>query len=79
MKDFEQLKDSIIYSYKKITSIHKKVAELPMTDFKILKDDYKVQKSVFGDKYEVIVNFSEENYTYKNRLIPPDGLLFEEI
>lgn len=78
-KDFEQLKDSIIYSYKKITSIHKKVAELPMTDFKILKDDYKVQKSVFGDKYEVIVNFSEENYTYKNRLIPPDGLLFEEI
>lgn len=78
-KDFDQLKDTILYSYKKITNIHKKIAELPMTDFEILKDDYKVQKSVFGDKYEVVVNFSEENYIYKNKLIPPDDLLFEEI
>ena len=50
-----------------------------MTDFKILRDDYKIQKSVFGDKYEIVVNFSEENYTYNNTLIPPNDLLFEEI
>ncbi len=79
VKDFGRLKESIIYSYKKITSIHKKVAELPMTDFKILTDDYQVQKSVFGDKYEVIVNFSEESYTYKNKLIPANDLLFDEV
>ena len=79
VKDFEMLKDSIISSYKKITIIHKKVAELPMTDFEILRDDYQVQKSVFGNKYQVIVNFSKENYAYKNKLIPPNDLLFEEI
>ena len=50
-----------------------------MTDFQVLRDDYQVQRSVFGDKYEVIVNFSEESYTYKNKLILPDDLLFEEI
>ncbi len=79
VKDFEKLKDSIVSSYKTINAIHKKVAELPMTDFQVLRDDYKVQRSVFGDKYEVIVNFSEESYTYKNKLILPDDLLFEEI
>ena len=79
VKDFEKLKDSIISSYKKITSIHKKVAELPMTDFKVLREDYQIQKSVFGDKYQVIVNFSEESYTYENKLIPANDLLFEEI
>ena len=79
VKDFEKLKDSIVSSYKTINAIHKKVAELPMTDFQVLRDDYQVQRSVFGDKYEVIVNFSEESYTYKNKLILPDDLLFEEI
>lgn len=79
VKDFDQLKDDIISSYKRITNVHKHVAELPMTDFKILRDDYKIQKSVFGDKYEIVVNFSEENYTYNNTLIPPNDLLFEEI
>ncbi len=78
LKDFEPLKDSIIFSYKKITGIHKKIAELPMTDFKILSDDYQVQQSVFGNKYEITVNFSEENRVYKNKLIPPCDLLFEE-
>lgn len=79
VKDFDKLKDIIIYSYKKIADIHKRVAELPMTDFEILRDDYQVQRSVFGDKYEVIVNFSEEGCIYKNKLIPPCDLLLEEI
>lgn len=79
VKDFDKLKDNIIYSYKRITKIHKKIAELPMTDFKILRDDYKIQKSVFGDKYEIVANFSEENYIYNNTVIAPNDLLFEEI
>lgn len=79
VKDFEKLKESIIFSYKKITSIHKKTALLPMTDFVILREDYQVQKSVFGNKYEIIVNFSKENYIYNNKVILPEDLLVEEI
>lgn len=79
IKDFGQLKDSIIYSYKKITDIHKKVALLPMTDFKILTDDYQIQKSVFGEKYEIVVNFSDKDYVYNNTVIAPEDLLLEEI
>ncbi|MBQ7039553.1 MAG: hypothetical protein IJN39_03190 [Clostridia bacterium] len=75
-KDFPKLQDIIISSYKKITYIHEKVAELPMTDFEILTDDYKVQKSVFGNRYEVIANFSDEKYVYENHVIEPNDLLF---
>ena len=46
-----------------------------MTDFKILRDDYKIQKSVFGNKYEIVVNFSDENFVYKNYVISPNDLL----
>lgn len=79
VKDFEKLKDNIISSYKKITDVHKRIAELPMTDFKVLSDDYQIQKSVFGDKFEVVVNFSDEKYMYKNKIILPNDLLFEKI
>jgi len=79
MKDFGQLKENIILSYRKITSIHKKVAGLPMTDFIVFTEDYQVQKSVFGDKYEVVVNFSNEDYIYKNNVIAPNDLFFEKI
>lgn len=79
VKDFEQLRDCIISSYKRITDVHKHVAELPMTDFHVLSDDYHVQRSVFGEQYEVVVNFSNESYIYKNKVIPPNDLLFEEL
>lgn len=79
VKDFDRLKDNILSSYRKITEVHQKVALLPMTDFEILRDDYQVQRSVFGNQYEVVVNFSSENYIYHNRCIRPDDLLFAEI
>lgn len=79
VKDFGKLKDAIISSYKKITGVLKHVAQLPMTDFEILRDDYKLQKSVFGNKYEVVVNFSDECVTYGDTVIAPDDLLFKEI
>ena len=69
----------ILSSYNKITEVHKKVAELPMTDFEIRRDDYPVQRSVFGDRYEVVANFSDDNYMYKDTVIAPNDLLFGEI
>jgi len=78
-EDFRELKDIIISSYRKITSVHEKVAELPMTSFEMLSGDYQIQKSVFGEKYEVVANFSDRDFTYKDNIIRPNDFLFKEI
>ena len=79
MGDYERLKDKILDSYKKINDVHEKIALLPMTDFQILTDDFNIQKSVFGDKYEVVVNFSDNEYLYNDIKISPCDMLFKEL
>ena len=49
-----------------------------MTDFEIITEDYGLQRSVFGEKYEVIVNFTDKNYIYNGEIILPDGILFKK-
>lgn len=79
VKDFKMLKDGITDSYKKITSVHKKVAFLPMTDFKILSDDYSLQQSVFGNRYRITVNFSDTECAYNEKIIKGNDFITEEI
>lgn len=78
-KEFCSLKEVIVSSYKKITDVTSKTATLPMSSFEILSEDYSVQKSVFGDKYEVVANFSEKEYVYNNKKIMPNDLYFGEL
>lgn len=77
--NFPLLKETIIEAYKKVTKIHEKTATLPMTDFEIVTDDYDLQRSVFGDRYEVIVNFSDKNYKYNGKTVLPNDILFREL
>ncbi len=65
LKDFDALFDSITESYKKITKITGKTAGFPMTDFEILTDDYMIQRSTFGDKYRVTVDFSDKSLKFE--------------
>lgn len=76
VKELDGLLDGIISSYQKITAVHEKVAELPMTDFEVLSGDYLLQRSVFGDRYEVIANFSDEERCYNGRTVKPNDYLF---
>lgn len=77
--DFEKIKEVIVISYKKICEINRKTAVLPMTDFQMLTPDRLVQKSVFGDKYEIVANFSDVDYVYKNTIVKSEDLYFGEI
>ena len=79
VKDYEALKPAILDSYKRIGEIHSKVATLKMTDYEILSDDYMLQRSVFGDKYQVVVNFSDTAREYNGKTIEAESLIFEEI
>ena len=73
--NYRLLRNEILESYREITEVHKKTALLPMTDFSVVSDDYAVQRSVFGERYEITVNFSSEPYG----TVPPKGYTVKEI
>ena len=76
--NFKRVKDSVLASYKKITQINRKTATLAMTDFEFLTDDYSVARSVFGEKYEVVANFGEKTYVYKEKEVLPEQVILTE-
>ncbi len=77
--NYKFLRNVILESYKEIAEVHKKTALLPMTDFSVVSDDYMVQRSVFGNKYEITVNFSNEIYAIEKITIPPKDYIMKEI
>lgn len=77
--NYKRLKQAILESYKTITAVHEKTALLPMTDFRILSDDYMLQCTVFGDKYKITANFSDESCEVNGKTILPKDFLLEEI
>lgn len=78
-KEFPRLKEAIVSSYRRITEVHEKVATLPMTDYRVLTEDYSLQTTVFGDRYRVVANFSEEAQTFAGKTVPAKDFLFMEI
>ncbi len=79
VKNFDKVADAILESYNKITAVHEKVALLPMTDYEVLQDDYTVQRTEFGHTYEVIANFSNQDFLYGETLVPSGDFLFREL
>lgn len=79
MREFDKLKEHILFSYHKITAVHEKVATLPMTDYQVLTEDYALQTTVFGNKYRVVANFSSDPQTYKGYTIPQKDFVLIEL
>ena len=77
--DFETEKTDILESYRRIYEVISKVGMLKMTDWQVLSDDYSLQKTVFGDRYEVIANFSDREVTYQDISIDAKDFCFKEI
>ena len=79
LKDYDALKPAILDSYRKIRGVHSKVATLKMTDYKVLSDDYMLQRTEFGGKYRVTVNFSDKAMELDGKNIDAGSFVFEEI
>ena len=62
-------------TYDLLGKLHEKTAFQPMLHHEILTSDYMVQKSTFGDKTEVIVNYGITSYNFQNIVIPPKGFI----
>ncbi|EOO27155.1 hypothetical protein IIU_05954 [Bacillus cereus VD133] len=62
--------NSLITSYLRVWSpFHEKAVTKPMTNFEILSEDRQVQSTTFGEDMKVIVNFSNQDFKYKNENI----------
>lgn len=78
-KEFPRLKEAILSSYRRITAVNETVATLPMTDYRVLTEDYTLQTTVFGDRYRVVANFAEQPQTFEGQTVPGKDFLFTEI
>ncbi|EJL45256.1 Protein of unknown function (DUF3111) [Brevibacillus sp. CF112] len=54
---------------------HQKAVQRPMTDFAVLTADRLVQKAAYGDDLQVVVNFSEHDFRYENKLVKAKSAL----
>lgn len=52
---------------------------LPMTDYEVLTEDYTVQRTAFGNQYEVVANFGSLPFLYHGQPISSKECYFGEI
>lgn len=62
---FDEQKDLVMKHYQVYSPLHKKYGFAPMTDFAWLTPDRNVQRSMFGDELEIVVNFGENEFVYE--------------
>jgi hypothetical protein len=55
--------------------LHRELGFSQMTDFAWLTPDHLVQRTVFGDKAEMVANFGERPFIYKGVSIPARSTL----
>lgn len=75
LDEFEKHKARMKAHYDFFSLLHRESALLPLTDFAWLTSDRMVQRTVFGDRVEMVANFAEERFDYGGTLIPGRSIL----
>ena len=75
LDEFEKHKDRMKAHYDLFSRLHRELGLLPMTDFAWLTRDRLVQLTVFGDRVEMVANFSMEDFDYQGKVIPKRGIM----
>jgi hypothetical protein len=76
-EQFDDLEPLIVEAYRLLGRLHKKTAHCQMVSHEFLKQDFTVQKTIFSDGSEVIVNFDILNFDIDAVNIPPKGFLLK--
>ena len=76
-EQFDDLEPLIVEAYQLLGRFHKKTAFCQMVNHEYLKKDFTVQKTVFSDGSEVIVNFDILSFSSGGIKIPPKGFLLK--
>ncbi len=75
LQEFEKHKKRMKAHYDFFSPLHRELALLPLTDFSWLTADRMVQRTVFGDRVEMVANFAEEDFRYRETVIPKRSIL----
>lgn len=75
LEEFQKRKQQILRHYAFFSPLHRRLAELPMTDFQWLTPDRSVQMTTFGDAIDLVANFSGSDYEFQKVTLPPQSIL----
>ena len=75
LAEFEKHKKRMKTHYDFFSLLHRELGLLPMTDFAWLTPDRMVQCTVFGNRVEMVANFSMKDFDYQGNLIPKRSIL----
>jgi hypothetical protein len=70
LQEFEKHKNTMKAHYEFFSPLHREVAVLPLTDFAWINNDRTVQRTVFGNRVEMVANFAQEDFPYQETAIP---------
>ena len=75
LEEFQRRKTQIQRHYTFFSPLHRRLAEVPLTDFQYLTDDRAVQQTTFGDQIDLVANFSQTDFKFGGTVIPPRSIL----
>lgn len=69
----------IFTSYRRAEPVSRRVAALPMTDHRVLTENWQIQQSEFGERIRVTVNFGTSDFVCENgKTVPAGSYIVEE-
>ena len=77
--EFSKHKAWIKRYYAFFSPLHRQIGGKPMTDFKWLREDKRVQRTEFGDTVEIVANFRTEAFEYEGVIIPRQSVVARRI
>jgi hypothetical protein len=75
LDEFKKHQERMKAHYDFFSPLHRELGLLPMTDFSWLTPDRLVQRTVFGDRVEMVANFSMEDFDYQGKVIPKRSIM----
>ncbi len=75
LEEFDKHKARMKAHYEFFSPLHRELALLPMTDFAWLTPDRMVQRTVFGERVEMVANFGRESFSYEGAAVPARSIL----
>ena len=78
-KEFRQNGARIVAHCRDFDKLHRELGLLPMTGFQWLTGDRRVQRTVFGDRVELVANFGETPFSYRGKAVLGKSLLKRDL
>jgi hypothetical protein len=74
-REFQKRQPQIKRHYDFFSPWHRETALLPLTDFQWLTPGGEVQRTVFGDRIELVANFSASDFKHGDTTLGPRSIV----